>query len=69
MTGQILGGALISANLAGVGWRAIFLINVPVGALESSAVSASCSVVGLTGYDQCLKIEYRYLILLATSFL
>jgi MFS family permease len=30
--GQILGGALISANIAGSGWRAIFLINVPVGA-------------------------------------
>src|SRR5205823_6468373 len=30
--GQILGGALISANLAGTHWRAIFLINVPVGA-------------------------------------
>ena len=33
VTGQILGGALISANLAGTGWRAIFLINVPVGVL------------------------------------
>jgi len=29
--GQILGGALISANLAGTQWRAIFLINVPIG--------------------------------------
>jgi MFS family permease len=29
--GQALGGALISADLAGTGWRAIFLINVPVG--------------------------------------
>jgi MFS family permease len=31
VVGQILGGALISANLAGTQWRAIFLINVPVG--------------------------------------
>jgi MFS family permease len=30
--GQILGGALIAADIAGTGWRAIFLINVPVGA-------------------------------------
>jgi EmrB/QacA subfamily drug resistance transporter len=30
--GQILGGALISANIAGTQWRAIFLINVPIGA-------------------------------------
>jgi len=29
--GQLLGGALIQADLAGLGWRTIFLINVPVG--------------------------------------
>jgi MFS family permease len=33
VTGQLLGGLLISANLAGTQWRAIFLVNVPVGAL------------------------------------
>jgi EmrB/QacA subfamily drug resistance transporter len=33
VAGQLLGGALIEADLAGSGWRAIFLINVPVGAL------------------------------------
>lgn len=30
--GQIIGGLLIQANIAGTTWRAIFLINVPVGA-------------------------------------
>jgi EmrB/QacA subfamily drug resistance transporter len=29
--GQLLGGALIQADVAGLGWRVIFLINVPVG--------------------------------------
>ena len=29
--GQLVGGALIQADVAGLGWRAIFLINVPVG--------------------------------------
>lgn len=29
--GQLIGGALIAADLAGAGWRSIFLINVPVG--------------------------------------
>lgn len=29
--GQLIGGALIAADLAGSGWRGIFLINVPVG--------------------------------------
>jgi MFS family permease len=28
--GQILGGVLISADIAGTGWRPIFLINVPI---------------------------------------
>ena len=28
--GQIAGGVLISADIAGTGWRAIFLVNVPV---------------------------------------
>lgn len=31
--GQCLGGALISADLAGTQWRAIFLLNVPIGLL------------------------------------
>ena len=29
--GQLIGGALIQANIAGTGWRSCFLINVPVG--------------------------------------
>jgi EmrB/QacA subfamily drug resistance transporter len=29
--GQLLGGILISANVAGLGWRTIFWVNVPVG--------------------------------------
>lgn len=31
--GQLIGGALVTANLAGLGWRAIFLVNLPVIAL------------------------------------
>lgn len=29
--GQLIGGLLIQANIAGLGWRTCFLINVPVG--------------------------------------
>ena len=29
--GQVVGGVLISADIAGSGWRPIFLVNVPVG--------------------------------------
>jgi MFS family permease len=33
MIGPILGGALIALNLFGSGWRLVFLINLPLGAL------------------------------------
>ena len=33
VSGQILGGGLIEANIFGLGWRSIFLVNVPVGVL------------------------------------
>jgi len=40
VSGPLLGGLLIAHNLGGLGWRPIFLINVPVGvlALAASAV-------------------------------
>jgi MFS family permease len=31
VAGQILGGLLTSADIAGTGWRPIFLVNVPIG--------------------------------------
>ncbi|KPI05551.1 major facilitator superfamily MFS_1 [Actinobacteria bacterium OK074] len=30
VVGQILGGVLVAANIAGTGWRSVFLVNVPV---------------------------------------
>ena len=33
VVGQVLGGVLVSADLAGTGWRPVFLVNVPVGLL------------------------------------
>ena len=33
VSGQLIGGALMATNVAGLGWRSCFLINVPVGAL------------------------------------
>jgi MFS family permease len=32
VTGQVLGGLLVAADVAGLGWRSVFLVNVPVGA-------------------------------------
>ncbi len=37
VSGQVLGGLLISADVAGLGWRPVFLINVPVGAAAVAA--------------------------------
>jgi EmrB/QacA subfamily drug resistance transporter len=42
ISGPLLGGLLIQHNLFGLGWRTIFLINVPVGIL---AVTASAVLV------------------------
>ncbi len=41
--GQLIGGALIQSDLFGLGWRACFLINVPVGLLALALTRAACS--------------------------
>jgi EmrB/QacA subfamily drug resistance transporter len=33
VSGQLIGGALMASNVAGLGWRSCFLINVPIGVL------------------------------------
>lgn len=43
VAGPILGGVLVSADIFGLGWRAIFLINVPVGLLALAAGRAFIS--------------------------
>ncbi|HEX6471038.1 MAG TPA: MFS transporter [Streptosporangiaceae bacterium] len=35
IAGQVLGGLLLTANVFGLGWRVIFLINVPIGAVAA----------------------------------
>jgi EmrB/QacA subfamily drug resistance transporter len=42
VSGPLIGGLLIQHNLLGLGWRPIFLINVPVGII---AVAASAALV------------------------
>jgi MFS family permease len=38
--GQLIGGALIQADIAGTGWRAVFLINIPVGVVALALMRA-----------------------------
>ncbi|QSO53626.1 MFS transporter [Alicyclobacillus curvatus] len=53
--GQLLGGLLISQNVFGLGWRAVFLVNLPIGVLALLAgipllrESRSSSVNSLDG--------------------
>jgi MFS family permease len=37
LAGQVLGGLLITADLAGLGWRVIFLVNLPIGVVGAVA--------------------------------
>jgi EmrB/QacA subfamily drug resistance transporter len=39
IVGQLLGGFLIQANLFGLGWRPIFLVNLPIGVITIIAAS------------------------------
>lgn len=41
ITGQLLGGLLLDANLFGLGWRALFLINLPIGVIGFSIARAT----------------------------
>ena len=45
LAAPILAGALIDANLWSTGWRLVFLINVPIGALTLPSPSARCPAV------------------------
>src|SRR5947209_10454347 len=37
VSGQLIGGILVEANPAGLGWRSCFLINIPIGVLAVAA--------------------------------
>jgi EmrB/QacA subfamily drug resistance transporter len=57
VSGQALGGILLSADIGGLGWRPIFLVNVPVAALTflfgfrrvPESVSPACPSLDLAG--------------------
>ena len=38
IAGQLIGGALVAANLLGLGWRSVFLINAPLAAVSIAIV-------------------------------
>jgi MFS family permease len=43
--GQVLGGALTTVDVVGLGWRSVFLVNVPIGLLLLAAAPATLPAV------------------------
>ena len=70
ITGQILAGALIWANIWGLGWRTIFLINVPIVAITLvAAIPLLRDFRHLTSAIQPLDISGSILLFLGLSAL
>ena len=53
-SGQLIGGVLIGSDLGGLGWRAIFWINVPLGV---AALLACPRLVPESGADQGSRLD------------
>ncbi|CCH69622.1 putative transmembrane efflux protein [Phycicoccus elongatus Lp2] len=64
--GPVLGALLTEADLAGLGWRAIFLVNVPVGVL---ALAAALRWVPESVAAQRPPIDLRGVVMLAVGLL
>ncbi|GAB2654214.1 MFS transporter [Kribbella swartbergensis] len=62
--GQILGGVLVEADVFGLGWRAVFLVNVPVGLL---ALAAAVRLIPETKADQAHRVDLVGATLLALT--
>lgn len=65
IVGQVLGGFLVSANIAGSGWRSVFLINLPVCA----AILACSRWIPETRRDHAAGIDRPATLLLALVIL
>jgi EmrB/QacA subfamily drug resistance transporter len=66
VSGPLLGGLLIQHNLFGLGWRPIFLINIPVGVL---AVAASAVLVRESRAPRPPKLDPVGVILISAALL
>ncbi|MFB7589909.1 MFS transporter [Streptomyces sp. NPDC056169] len=66
VTGQILGGVLVAADLAGTGWRAVFLVNVPVAV---AGLLLALRTVPETRSDRPAPVDVPGTLLLAVALL
>jgi EmrB/QacA subfamily drug resistance transporter len=62
--GPLLGGLLVDANLLGLGWRVVFLINLPVGVL---AVAGALRFMPRSPREPALRLDPGGVILLAAA--
>lgn len=66
IAGQVVGGTLISADLFGLSWRPIFLINLPIGALV--LIGALVFLPALHGTERP-RLDLRGVLLLSAALL
>ncbi|MEU3743814.1 MFS transporter [Streptomyces narbonensis] len=66
VAGQILGGVLVAADLAGSGWRSVFLVNVPVAVV---GLLLALRTVPETRSDRPAQVDVRGTLLLAVALL
>ncbi|MEU3687650.1 MFS transporter [Streptomyces narbonensis] len=66
VAGQILGGVLVAADLAGSGWRSVFLVNVPVAV---AGLLLALRTVPETRSDRPAPVDVRGTLLLAVALL
>ncbi|MEU1947882.1 MFS transporter [Streptomyces sp. NPDC020125] len=66
VAGQILGGVLVAADIAGTGWRAVFLVNVPVAVI---GLILAVRTVPETRSDRPAPVDVPGTVLLALSLI
>lgn len=64
--GQVLGGLLVSVDLAGTGWRAVFLVNVPIAA---AALLLAARTVPETRSPHASRVDGPGTVLLAAALI
>jgi len=62
--GQLIGGALIRADVADLGWRAVFLVNIPVGV---AIVAAAPRLLPAAGTRHCAPLDLLSLVLVVAA--
>lgn len=66
VVGQVAGGLIVNANIAGFGWRPIFLVNVPVGLV---ALALAWRYVPATRSEEPMSIDVPGTALLGAALL